>query len=790
MAKARARHRKSAELHFDVKSGLKRVLGRELITNDEVAIFELVKNSFDASAKKVSLFFAPDRIVIADNGDGMSYAEVREKWLSVAYSSKRASETTKDYRHLAEKRNHYAGSKGIGRFSSDRLGSLIILQTRSKSRGDSAVHHLTIDWTRFDKNDRDRFEDIPVVYEERAEFELPAKLDGIRSNSAHGTIVEIRGLRQNWDRDLLKRLKAALAKLINPFGSATDDFSISIVAPNETATDDEVRQRAARRSEEPTTRDIINGRVGNFIFDTLREKTTFISVQVGSEYIETQLTDRGEVVYSIRERNEFDLLNTSNVRCDVYYLNQSAKQTFARRVGLPSIRFGSVFLFRNGFRVYPIGEESDDWFGYNKRKQQGYNRFLGSRDIIGRVDVSGSERNFQEASSRNQGLIDTPAVKQLREFFMEKCLKRLERYVVPVSWSDPEEKKTGDLSRLLADPGKLRVTAAVASLVDNDSIELLSYSTKLIDILNERSAEFEHSIVGLRLIAEKLQDKSLLARINEAEIRFEDLRAAEIEARRVADEATARAENAEVEAQNAKAGAEAERLRSHFLQSIVSVDTATIINLHHQVTLYSVTLAQQLENFLASTAKLETIPRRDVLRAFEQLSYLNAKIYAVTRFAARATFKLDSEKITTDLPTFMADYIENIAKQFATTRMKVEVINNHSLTTTFNPIDVSIVVDNLISNASKARASLISFDLAPLGKSGLQVTVKDNGRGIPSFVPWEQIFEMGYTTTHSSGLGLYHVRHVLGELGGSIEVSSSSKSGTTFVIKIVPDKKV
>jgi YD repeat-containing protein len=59
-------------------------------------------------------------------------------------------------------------------------------------------------------------------------------------------------------------------------------------------------------------------------------------------------------------------------------------------------------------------------------------RFLGTREIIGRVDVFGSDEDFQEASSRNQGLIDTPAVRQLREAVMEKCLKRLERYVVPV----------------------------------------------------------------------------------------------------------------------------------------------------------------------------------------------------------------------------------------------------------------------------------------------------------------------------------------------------------------------
>lgn len=52
-------------LHFGVSTGLKRVLGRELITDDEVAIFELVKNSFDAGANSVHIHFGGDSIVVA-----------------------------------------------------------------------------------------------------------------------------------------------------------------------------------------------------------------------------------------------------------------------------------------------------------------------------------------------------------------------------------------------------------------------------------------------------------------------------------------------------------------------------------------------------------------------------------------------------------------------------------------------------------------------------------------------------------------------------------------------------
>jgi HSP90 family molecular chaperone len=79
----------TTSLNFDVSTGLNTVLGWELITDDEVAIFELVKNSFDAGARTVEIFFRTDNVVVADNGSGMSYDDLKDKWLFVAYSSKR-----------------------------------------------------------------------------------------------------------------------------------------------------------------------------------------------------------------------------------------------------------------------------------------------------------------------------------------------------------------------------------------------------------------------------------------------------------------------------------------------------------------------------------------------------------------------------------------------------------------------------------------------------------------------------------------------------------------------------
>lgn len=780
-----------------MSTGLKTVLGRELITNDEVAIFELVKNSFDAGANTVKIYFGEDNVVVADNGSGMSYDDLKDKWLFVAFSSKRDNGAGKDFRDIVVQRKHYAGSKGIGRFSSDRLGRQIVLQTRPTKGSAGTVHRLTVDWERFEKNAKEHFEKIPVRYSESSAFDIPSELGQFGTSLRHGTVIEVKKLRRGWDRGRILALKSSLAKLINPFGDKGDQFRIFLVAPAEESGDQQIAANAVKAGEEPLARHIVNGPVGNFIFAALEEKTTFIRVSIKDGHIESSLTDRSELIYKIREPNPYKHLEQSGFSCEMYYLNQSAKLTFARRVGLPSVQFGSVFLFRNGFRVYPIGEDDDDWFGFDRRKQQGYARFLGTREIIGRVDVYGSDEDFQEASSRNQGLIDTPAVKQLHKAVMDHCLKRLERYVVPVSWVDKADANTEDLSRLLTDPGRARVSAAVANLVDNDQVELLNYSRRLVDLINERSSEFEESLVSLRSIAEKTNDKRFLAKLEIAEKRFEELKRSEAEARQVADReraaaeaASQRAESAETAAEEAKSEADTERRRAHFLEAIVNLDTSTILNLHHQVTIYAVDIAQQIENLLSETAGKQSVPREALLKAMEQIAFLNRKILAVTKFAAKAKFKLDSEKIETDLAAFITDYIEQIAQAAGSARLRIQVENKHpGLKLRFNPIDASIIVDNLVSNSKRAKASWIKFELSPLDRSGLLIRVSDNGRGIAPSTNSKRIFEMGYTTTQGSGLGLYHVRQVLGEMGGSIELEGgSADKGLSFIIKISPGR--
>jgi hypothetical protein len=102
---------------FRISSALKDIIGQDLITDDYIAVFELVKNSYDAYANRVDIFFVniysqDAKIIIKDNGKGMDANDLRDKWLFVAYSAKKegTEDDTFDYRDNIYKRKAFAGA--------------------------------------------------------------------------------------------------------------------------------------------------------------------------------------------------------------------------------------------------------------------------------------------------------------------------------------------------------------------------------------------------------------------------------------------------------------------------------------------------------------------------------------------------------------------------------------------------------------------------------------------------------------------------------------------------------
>jgi signal transduction histidine kinase len=761
---------------FKISAALKDLIGKELITDEFVAVFELVKNSFDANATKVEVIFEdnynPDKakIIIKDNGKGMNYEDLKNKWLFVAYSAKRLGKENEDYRDKIKTQRVFAGAKGVGRFSCDRLGKHLNLIT-IKDEPNPKIENLVVHWEDFENADEEEFVNIKVTHNE-------LKDTAYKINC--GTILEITGLRDNWDRKRILDLKKSLAKLINPNqGNDSDRFSIEIIAKDELNIDKTPTKNEKQRGD----LEIVNGLVKNTVFETLEIKTTNILVEVSKDgkFIETTLQDRGDLIYYLKEKNPFEKLE--NIRTYLFQLNFKAKTNFHRIMGMRSVDYGSVFMYKNGFRVYPFGEPGEDILLIDRRKAQGYNRFLGNRDLIGRIEIYGEQPELKETTTRDGGLIKTETYHQFVDFFYDYVLKRLENYVVNViRWGDERvNKETGELNpELWAKDVKVEILELITGFINSKDIIDIQYNKDFLQIIeNKQEKSVDKIVKNITKVAANSDNPELVKEAKKIEKAVKEIKAD-------ADRDKERAKTEESLRKETEQKLDVVTSQKNFLQSEISDDTKNLESILHHIGLTTSLLKTDIENLVKAINK--DASKEELQSIVKRISQQNEKITSFSKYFKKVNFNIHSNNLSADLVSFVNEYLTNVYKQRDDLRINRELLKIEidtpvglELNNKFNPIDVVIVLDNLISNSSKHGASKVALKWSKSGNT-TQLSFKDDGAGIKDSI-LDNIFDFGFTTSRrGTGIGLYHVKEIIEKLKGTITVNNKVNQGVEFVI--------
>ncbi|WP_419495009.1 ATP-binding protein [Chryseobacterium bernardetii] len=762
--------------NFKISAALKDIIGKELITDEFVAIFELVKNSFDANASKVEVIFENNyekdkaKIIIKDNGKGMDYEDLKNKWLFVAYSAKKLGIENDDYRNKIKSQRVFAGAKGVGRFSCDRLGYFLNLITL-KDKPNSKIENLFVNWEDFEGVDSEEFINIQVSHNILKENKY---------NLEKGTVLEISGLRDIWDRNRILKLKISLAKLINPNQeNDSNNFEIEIIAKDEIGLDNELNKKGEKRKE----LEIVNGKVKNSIFETLEIKTSNILVQITSDgnFIETTLQDRGDLIYFLKEKNPYK--NLKNISTYLFQLNRTAKLNFTKTMGMEPIKYGSVFMYKNGFRIYPYGEEGDDLLQINRRKQQGYNRFLGTRDVIGRIEINGQQPQLREISSRDGGLVKTSTYFDLLDFFYNYVLKRLENYVVNIiRWGDEKiNKETGEIEpELLPKDVKIQILELITGFINSKNIIDIQYNKDFLKVISEKQDQSVEKIIkNIHNVAEKSGNPELIKQAKKIESVVKQSKADE----RIANK---KADKAEIEVKETKKKFEAVVSQKNFLQSEISDDTKNLESILHHIGLTTNLIKTDIENLVKALSNNTT--KDELINIVKRISKQNEKITSFSKYFKKVNFNIHTNRLEVDIISFTNEYLENVYKLREDLRNNRELLNiiihpfqDLEYKIKFNPIDMIIVLDNLISNSSKHGATTIELSWESI-TDGVQLSFKDDGKGINDSI-LEHIFEFGFTTSRrGSGIGLYHIQEIIEKLNGKIIVNNNIKKGVEFII--------
>jgi len=783
----------SQPYHFKTNTLLKNLVGKDLINDDNIAIVELIKNSYDARSESVEVRFEflssygetneNSRIVIIDHGIGMNLSDIEDKWLNIAYSEKKKAPQ--------ENGAYYAGNKGVGRFSCDRLGTHLDLLTRKSGQD---LLHLPIDWPDFEvEGEKDLLiQDIPL-YVEAVDSVVASKLSGLDEFPVSGTVLIIKDLRSIWGRERLLDLKRSFEKFLNPNQLfQRDAFIISLIVPD-------MKKSDAGQEYYKS----VNGVVQNQVFEKLKFNSTYIESHISRDNGEvvTHLYHEGELVFKLVESSD-NFSELEDVRLIVYYLNPYKKAYFTRQTGVRSIEFGSIFLFLNGFRVAPYGDRGDDWLGLDVRKTQGTTRYLSSRDVVGRIEVSDGNDAFQPVSSR-EGLKKTSAFNTLRETYFLEILRKLERFVVDgLDWDSVpsnlrEElkrsegldwKNTSEMYVESNERKQQRIALSIMTLIGSTSARTISFwfNPALLEGIYETKAE---EVQKLLAEIEGGEPDKIDSDLKKGLARIRGLLERKEEDARVALQQVSKLRVEVVEQKNAVAKLEGEketyRAQTLFLQSVAPTEVKDLVAFHHQISHDSTIVGNYLGK--AINALRGQASSKSIIEFLEKASMANRRVAAVAQFASKANFRSGMKKELTDIPAFIEQYILHVAKEFTAAGMNVTVDNSvrREFQIKASKIELSILIDNIISNAGKSLSKRLDVKISSSGENNLEVEFADNGSGLSSEINnIEDIFQVGITTTAGSGLGLYHARRIAESIDGKLFAIKREPKGLMIQLEL------
>lgn len=380
-----------------------RLIGEELISNQIIALVELIKNAYDADATLVTVTFeAPlerglGAIVVADDGTGMPLNVLRTTWMEPATSSKVRRPHSPGGRRVT-------GEKGVGRFAAARLASeLHVSSVCAGKRVD-----VRLDWSVF--SDASKYLDqVRVGWEQ----------EKVPRDSATGTTLRLEGLKDDWGHDEIQRLRGELARLIIR-QEENDPFEIRLIVPDDLGdlggaiTSPAVLGRPHYRLTGTMAAD--GTWAGRFTIDgkTSKESGTIqIDDEVGDE--EPRAPSCGAFAFDLRvwDRDPGAIRELAE---EVEGTNRDVRRDLNEACG--------VSIYRDGFRVLPYGGRDNDWLRLDFRRVQNPTMRLSNNQIVGDVQIAADENPDLRDQTNREGLVESAAFADLKE-----CVKELLSFI-------------------------------------------------------------------------------------------------------------------------------------------------------------------------------------------------------------------------------------------------------------------------------------------------------------------------------------------------------------------------
>ena len=402
------------------------MLGEQLLKNDRVALVELIKNSYDADASHVDVKFEgfdenmakkpKSRIVVQDDGLGMTLKTVRTAWMNPATPTKLLAKR-KGTRRTPKKNRVVQGEKGIGRFAVLKLAKKISLITRTPGAELETV--VSYDFTRFDDDFVEENGEEKEIFLDEVKIDWHERVPETLLGEKHGTVLEMEALKGAWNEQSIELLCRDVANLTDPVSRFTgketkDSFEIAVECDGV--------PRVVSHDEEETLKALVEGKSVFTIKGRFESEGCAYRFDSGAGEEEVSLYDdpvKGLWIwrqrYTTKDARRLAATKQSYVCGDFafqFYVFDFARGIDGRYLLTQNdknrLKSHRIYLYRDGVRVYPYGDPEDDWLNIDVSRGTGRaGHFFSNDQIIGWVDITQKGNPELRDKTNREGLIET-----------------------------------------------------------------------------------------------------------------------------------------------------------------------------------------------------------------------------------------------------------------------------------------------------------------------------------------------------------------------------------------------
>lgn len=383
-------------------------IGRDLIQDSYAAVVELVKNSYDADASHVEIRFEANsdeqsvKISISDDGHGMSRDVILNKWMVPSTDDKLK-------RGKSPKGRLMQGRKGIGRYAASILGESMLLETVSDDKEQTT---LLVEWDDFDR--AEFLDDVELLIETQ-----PSKLE----TGTNLTITGATDYLQEWDKTQFDQLRFELKKLMPTIRakSSPTNFQIllSIRGFEYGDLEETVEPFPITNLFDYKISGVVKASGQAILLYSCQKSRNVADEEIRIDFKKMGIPSIGELQIDIRVYDR----DGDSIRG---LIERGLKDESGNYVGKLEARrilsqSNGVGVYRNGFRIRPLGDPDFDWLKLNEQRIQDPSRKIGSNQVIGVVSIQSEE---------NSGLIEKSARDGLKDNRSFRILKRITATII------------------------------------------------------------------------------------------------------------------------------------------------------------------------------------------------------------------------------------------------------------------------------------------------------------------------------------------------------------------------